>query len=69
MVKNMWLPSEKRLLLVNIWWFAIISISGDIAYMEYRTEQACKVTQRAYQSIHTLKVTTCTWKGYEYEVK
>ena len=44
-----------------IWWFALVSISGQAVFMEYRTEAACKIIQGAYARGH-VKVTTCQHK-------
>jgi len=55
-----------RFVALLIWWFAIVSASGEVSYLEYRTERACKTIQAAYVRAHA-NVTTCQWKG-EHEL-
>jgi hypothetical protein len=50
-----------KYLLLGMWWFAIISASGEVAFMEFRTKGACEVTRLAYDR-SDLKVTSCTLK-------
>ena len=46
-----------------VWWFAVISASGEIAYFEgYRDKATCVIARAPYART-TLRVTTCQLKG------
>ncbi len=59
--------SPTMFFLLLIWWFAVITSSGTIAYFEYVKESSCQIFQRRYSSIG-IKVTSCLWKE-EHERK
>ena len=48
--------------LVFMWWFAVVSPSGELVLLEYRDKPACEVIQRAYERVTRLKTTTCQQK-------
>lgn len=50
--------TAKRLLVVMVWWFAVISASGEVAYMHFRSKAGCRTVQQAYVYSH-IKVTSC----------
>ena len=49
-----------------VWWFAVISLSGEIVYFEgYRDKSTCQIARLPYTRTN-LQVTTCQWKGGSY---
>lgn len=46
-----------------LWWFAVLShATGEIVFLEYRTEGACQAIHARYASIPSLTTTTCLQK-------
>ena len=44
-----------------LWWLAVLSASGELALMEYRSERSCKIVEYAYHYAH-VTTTTCQWR-------
>lgn len=44
-----------------IWWFAVISNSGQLAIFEYVKQSSCEIMQSNYKKTG-MKVTDCTFK-------
>ena len=42
-----------------VWWFAVLSPSGEIVFSEHRNKEACETTRKAYTRVRSLTVTTC----------
>ena len=42
-----------------IWWFAVVSASGETIILEYRTETNCRLMHATYSRVTTVKVTDC----------
>ena len=42
-----------------VWWFAVLSPSGEIVFSEHRNKEACETTRKAYARVPHLTVTTC----------
>ena len=45
--------------LALVWWFAVLSPSGEIVFSEHRNKEACETTRKAYARVPHLTVTTC----------
>jgi len=50
-----------------MWWFAVLSQSGEIAYMEYKDKRACELNQRNYARVAGVKTTTCIERVEVYQ--
>jgi hypothetical protein len=46
-----------------VWWLAIISVTGELQYLEYRTKESCKLVERLYQA-SGVKTTVCIEKTH-----
>ena len=42
-----------------VWWFAVLSPSGEIVYSSHRDKATCETTRKAYARVRSLTVTTC----------
>lgn len=47
-----------------VWWFAIVSATGEGVILEYRDKVACELIQQRYASVG-VKTTECKEKGGE----
>ena len=52
-------PHRLTLPLLFVWWFAVLSPTGDIIFSEHRNKSACETTRKAYARVRSLTVTTC----------
>jgi len=49
------------ILLLLVWWFAVLDHRGELAVFEYRTESSCKLVRTLYEG-QRLTVTSCMEK-------
>lgn len=52
-------PHRLTLPLTLVWWFAVLSPSGEIVYSNHRDKATCETTRKAYARVRSLTVTTC----------
>jgi len=48
-----------RTIILSVWWFAVLSPSGEIVYSNHRDKATCETTRKAYARVRSLTVTTC----------
>ena len=58
-------PHKLTLPLALVWWFAVLSPSGEIVYSNHRDKGTCETTRKAYARVRSLTVTTCQNKEEE----
>jgi hypothetical protein len=51
--------SAASILSLIMWWFAVISVSGELQYLEYRDYKTCKIVHDAYKRVGIVQVTDC----------
>jgi len=52
-------PHRLTLSVLLVWWFAVLSPSGEIVYSSHRDKATCETTRKAYARVRSLTVTTC----------
>lgn len=56
----------QRMVVLLVWWLAVVNGAGEATFLEWPTERQCKVWQRVYDKMPNVRVTTCQWQENTY---